>query len=124
MIANLRENGASEAEIAFMFRDFDRMRSTRRVELNAMTSPQFVAFLERKLRENGVAKIVPDQDLLAEVYTGMERGRRLKEAAQETRRNRHGGLCAAEGLGKARQKGAEKNPPYQVGRGNRGDRRS
>ena len=50
LMANLRENGASEEEIAFMFRDFDRLRSTRRVELNAMTSPQFIAFVERKLR--------------------------------------------------------------------------
>jgi len=80
---NLRINGASEAEIAFMFRDFDRLRSTRRVELNAMTSPQFVAFVERKLRENGVAKIVPDEKLLAEVYAGIERGRRLEEAVEE-----------------------------------------
>ena len=66
-----------------MFRDFDRLRSTRRVELNAMTSPQFVAFVERKLRENNVTKIVPDQDLLAEVYIGMERGRRLEKEAEE-----------------------------------------
>jgi hypothetical protein len=80
---NLRTNGASEEEIAFMFRDFDALRSTRRVELNAMTSPQFVAFVERKLRENGVTKIVPDQDLLAEVYAGMERGLRLGEAIEE-----------------------------------------
>jgi hypothetical protein len=80
LIGNLRTNGASEEEIAFMFRDFDRLRSTRRVELNAMTSPQFVAFVERKLKENGVAKIVPAQDLLAQVYAGMERGRRLEEA--------------------------------------------
>jgi hypothetical protein len=65
---NLRTNGASEAEIAFMFRDFDALRSTRRVELNAMTSPQFIAFIERKLRENNVAKIVPDRELLAEAY--------------------------------------------------------
>ena len=43
LIANLRENGASDAEIAFMFHDFDTTRSTRRVELNAMTSPQFIA---------------------------------------------------------------------------------
>jgi hypothetical protein len=76
---NLRTNGASEAEIAFMFRDFDRLRSTRRVELNAMTSPQFVAYIERKLKENGVAKIVPDRSLLTDVYIGMERGRRLAE---------------------------------------------
>jgi len=79
LIANLRENGATEDEIAFMFRDFDRLRSTRRVELNAMTSPQFIAFVERKLREAGVEKIVPDQDLLAKVFASVERGRRLEE---------------------------------------------
>jgi hypothetical protein len=80
---NLRTNGASEEEIAFMFRDFDRLRSTRRVELNAMTSPQFVEFIERKLRENGVAKIIPDQDLLADVYAGLERGQRLQQAVEK-----------------------------------------
>ena len=80
---NLRTNGASEEEIAFMFRDFDTLRSTRRVELNAMTSPQVVAFIERKLLENGVTKVVPEQELLAEIYTGMERGRRLEEAAED-----------------------------------------
>ena len=83
LIANLRENGASEEEIAFMFRDFDSLRSTRRVELNAMTSPQFVEYVERKLRENGVAKIVPDQDLLAEAYMSAEKGRRLREVMKE-----------------------------------------
>jgi hypothetical protein len=81
LVDNLRTNGASEEEIAFMFRDFDTLRSTRRVELNAMTSPQFVAFVESQLRENGVAKLVPNQDLLAKVYLGFERGRRLKQAA-------------------------------------------
>jgi hypothetical protein len=83
LMGNLRTNGASEEEIAFMFSDFDRLRSTRRVELNAMTSPQFIAFVERKLRDNGIAKIVPDQDSLAEVYAGLERGRRLQEAVEE-----------------------------------------
>ena len=82
LMANLPENGASEEEIAFMFRDFDRLRSTRRVELNAMTSPQFVAFVERKLRENGVAKIVPEQDLLAEAYAELKRGRRLAKRSK------------------------------------------
>jgi hypothetical protein len=71
-----------EEEIAFMFRDFDRLRSTRPVELNAMTSPQFVAFVERKLRENGVAKIVPDRELLAKTFISMERGIRLEEAVE------------------------------------------
>src|SRR5882724_1914170 len=79
LINNLRENGATEAEIAFMFRDFDRLRSTRRVELNAMTSPQMIALIEKKLRAHGVKKIVPDKTLLAKVYTELEKGRRLQE---------------------------------------------
>jgi len=68
LIANPRENGATEAEIEFMFRDFDTTRSTRRVELNAMTSPQFIGFVERKLNEYSVKKIVPDKDELADAY--------------------------------------------------------
>jgi hypothetical protein len=83
MIENLRENGATKEEIAFLFADFDRLRSTRRVELNAMTSPQFIAFVERKLKEHSIAKIVPDQELLAQAFAGMERGRRLATKAQE-----------------------------------------
>jgi hypothetical protein len=83
MIANLRKNGASEKEIAFMFQDFERLRSTRRVELNAMTSPQFIAFVERKLRQHAIRKIVPDSKLLAETYAAMERGRLLEEAVEE-----------------------------------------
>jgi hypothetical protein len=86
LMANLRENGASEDEITFMFQDFDRLRSTRRVELNAMTSPQFIQFVERKLRENGVAKIVPDQDLLAELFTSLEQGRRLGKAVKNLKK--------------------------------------
>lgn len=82
--ANLRENGATEAEIEFMFADFDATRSLRKVELNAMVSSAvFIEFLERKLKEAGVKKIVPDKDLLAEAYVGMKRGRRLQEAFEE-----------------------------------------
>jgi Topoisomerase 6 subunit A/Spo11, Toprim domain len=91
---NLRTNGASEAEIAFMFRDFDRLRSTRRVELNAMTSPQFVAFVERKLRENGITKVVPDDDVLGEMYMAI--GKRPPPGGRHrgTGRTRREGLQA------------------------------
>jgi Topoisomerase 6 subunit A/Spo11, Toprim domain len=83
LMDNMRKNNASEAEIAFMFQGFDQTRSTRRVELNAMTSPQFISFLERKLRKNNVKKIVPDQELLAEAFVELERGRRLEKAAEK-----------------------------------------
>ena len=46
--ANLRENGATEPEIEFLL--------DNRVELNAMTSDQLVAFVEGKLRQHGVKK--------------------------------------------------------------------
>jgi hypothetical protein len=54
--STLTEHGATSEEIDFL--------RTRRVELNAMTAPVFVAFLERKLAEHGVRKVVPDLDIL------------------------------------------------------------
>jgi hypothetical protein len=83
MMDNLRENGASAEEIDFMFRDFDRLRSTRRVELNAMTSPQFVLFVERKLQENDVEKIVPDKKMMDSIYLGFKRGLLRSQAIKE-----------------------------------------
>jgi hypothetical protein len=40
----------------------------QRVELNAMTSDQFVDWIERRLTEHGVQKVIPDPDTLAEAY--------------------------------------------------------
>jgi DNA topoisomerase VI subunit B len=51
--ATLRRHGASEEEITFL--------RNRRVELNAMTSPQFIAFLESKFAEHGVSKFIPNE---------------------------------------------------------------
>jgi hypothetical protein len=53
---NLRENGATAEEIAFL--------RTRRVELNAFASADFVAWIERKLDQHGVLKVVPDETAL------------------------------------------------------------
>ncbi len=52
----LAEHGATSGEIKFL--------RTRRVELNAMTAPVFVGFLERKLAEHEVQKVVPDDGIL------------------------------------------------------------
>jgi hypothetical protein len=57
---NLRENGATEAEIDFLVDD--------RVELNAMTADQLVTFVERKLKRRGIKKIVPSKHKLTEAY--------------------------------------------------------
>ena len=52
----LRAHGATEAEIAFL--------RTKRVELNAMTADQFLAFIERQLIACGVGKVVPETDTI------------------------------------------------------------
>ena len=57
---NLRESGASEDEIAFLLR--------QRVELHAFTADGLVAWVERKLTENGIRKIIPNSDKLGEAY--------------------------------------------------------
>jgi len=87
LIGNLRENGATQAEIEFMFKDFDKSRCTQRVELNAMTSPQFVAFLERKLKEHGIAKVVPDEDELADAYKFFVRNLDIEKAVERVIKN-------------------------------------
>ncbi len=52
----LAKHGATSDEITFL-RD-------RRVELNAMTSRQFIELIEAKLAEHGVQKVVPDNTTL------------------------------------------------------------
>jgi hypothetical protein len=52
----LKQHGATPEEIQFL--------RTRRVELNAMTSRQFVDLIEAKLTEHGVAKLIPDDKII------------------------------------------------------------
>jgi hypothetical protein len=54
--ATLAAHGATASEIRFL--------ASRRVELNAMPADVFVGFLERKLAEHGVRKVVPDSGTL------------------------------------------------------------
>jgi hypothetical protein len=55
-VHTLQKHGATDQEIAFL--------RTQRVELNAMTSRQFVAHLEAKLTEHGVSKVIPEEKVL------------------------------------------------------------
>jgi hypothetical protein len=77
--ANLRrqlaENGATDAETTILL--------TERVELNAMTSDALVAMIERKLKDYGLQKVIPDDDLLAEAYLAFHRSNELQEQFEE-----------------------------------------
>jgi hypothetical protein len=46
--------------------EWERWLQTKRVELNSMTSRQFVEWLERKFEEHGVEKVIPPEDVAAD----------------------------------------------------------
>ena len=57
--SNLRLNGATQEEIEFLRGEQDwRSYRGQRVELNAFTSDAFVEWLESKLEEQGVVKVI------------------------------------------------------------------
>ncbi len=57
---NMRENGATTEEIDFLL--------DQRVELNAFASDDLVEWIEGKLKEHGVSKVIPDEACLADAY--------------------------------------------------------
>ncbi len=75
---NLKENGATQEEINFLYRDKkpierkDRKKkylfTGRRVELNAFSSENLVEWIERKLEEHGIKKVIPDNETLKTAY--------------------------------------------------------
>jgi hypothetical protein len=91
---HLRECGATEEECAFLVTE--RKRDIRngkwhvswvgqRIELNAMTSQQFLDWLEAKLQAAGVAKVVPDDDALAVACRHLQRVAMLEQALEAAR---------------------------------------
>lgn len=52
---------------------------TNRAELNAMTTPEFIEWLERKMEEHGVGKVIPNEDVLS---------RTLEESAEQAIRSK------------------------------------
>jgi hypothetical protein len=66
---NLRENGATEAEIGFLCSERNYHGFTgQRVELNAFTSDGLVAWIESKLQEHAIGKLVPNTATLERAY--------------------------------------------------------
>ena len=68
----LQRHGATPEEIEFL--------RTQRVELNAMTSPQLIAFIESKLAEHGVTKLIPDSKIIEQQARRVIKDRLTREA--------------------------------------------
>jgi hypothetical protein len=78
----LSEAGLSGAAIGFL--------RGQRVELNAMTSRQLVDFVERKLKQHGIGKVIPDDDKLTEAYETFVKSDRLSEAFDDLKEKLEG----------------------------------
>jgi hypothetical protein len=67
-VANyVRERDEDEGE------DWEEWLQTHRVELNAMTTPQLIEWLDQKMAEHGTVKLIPPPDVLeAELATSVE----------------------------------------------------
>jgi hypothetical protein len=73
--AQLAENRASDAETDILLEE--------RVELNAMTSADLVAMIERKPQAYDLGKVIPDDDVLVETYRAFDRSQRLRKKFKE-----------------------------------------
>lgn len=69
-------NGATREDAAFIL-------GGHRVELNAFTSSQFVGWLEAKLEQAGVRKLVPEQETLEKIYRARLAERYFREHTKD-----------------------------------------
>jgi hypothetical protein len=80
----LAKCGATKAEQNFLVESRSGTQwHGHRVELNAMRPAQFIQFIERKLRERGVEKIMPDAAALATAYNLTRQGLLLQRTLAE-----------------------------------------
>ncbi len=83
----LEEHGATEEEIEFLCGEY---HGGERVELNAFSTEDLIRWLEEKLMEHGVQKVIPDDEVLAAAYRRSFEIRvsqgRIREIQEEARR--------------------------------------
>ncbi|MBD3289735.1 DUF2399 domain-containing protein, partial [candidate division KSB1 bacterium] len=67
---NIMQNGATEEEANYLVKGKNENGKWYgdRIELNMMTSRQFVDFIEKKLAEHGVEKFVPSENVLQDAF--------------------------------------------------------
>lgn len=85
---NLRQSGASEDECRYLVQGMRHGRwFGERVELNAMTSDQFLSWLRQRLDDVGVAKMVPAEDALQAAYEYALQRAHIQKAIDEANAN-------------------------------------
>lgn len=77
--AYLRSCGCTPEEIEFL-------QAGERVELNAMMSDQFIEWLEKKLQEYGVEKVIPETEMLDSAYQRAYFGINIEKKLRELKK--------------------------------------
>ena len=102
----LKTNGATKEELEFLLH--------HRVELNAFASDQLVEWIEEKLVEHGVEKVVPEEETLTKAVRGFARDliakRYLDTFAADIDREVDAAALALTGLAPAVSKMLEEDP--------------
>ena len=77
---NIIKSGGTQEEAAFLCSGGKPKRwAGKRVELNAMTSKQLVDWIEKKLNQHGVKKLVPDEEVLRKAYIGARKAALIRK---------------------------------------------
>jgi hypothetical protein len=85
---NLELNGATPEEVEFLRGEYDDASGKykgKRVELNMFTSEMFVQWLDAKLTEHKIEKVIPDDITLELAYRRAARIRRIRDIMEATR---------------------------------------
>jgi hypothetical protein len=85
---DLAKKGATTEEIEFLVEEQTGEKAWRgqRVELNEMTVPQFVSFLERKLTAAGAKKLIPPPETLSAAFLHTVRDAHINVEVEKARR--------------------------------------
>jgi Protein of unknown function C-terminus (DUF2399) len=82
---NYDEYDVTEEELQFLVEQQleTKLWQGKRVELNAMPAPQFIQWLESKLQQHGVEKVIPDDQTLEAAYRRAERIAKIQALIDE-----------------------------------------
>jgi hypothetical protein len=87
---NLRRNGATEEECAFLVRPNGPPWVGMRCELNELTTLEFIDLIKRKFEALGIQKVVPDQATLEEAYRLAWRKAKVQDAIDRAQKKANG----------------------------------
>lgn len=80
---NLAKNGATDAEIEKLAQQDSEGYFADRVELNALTSRDFLDWIESELQAHGVEKVIPDDETVKDLFEQEVLASRIRKLAED-----------------------------------------